>query len=76
MALYAAIKPATIDYERYRNVNQYYEIYELVRFLIDDFLPLEEAHRIAESAACWCETHFEGETYEHEHFTITLVEDE
>lgn len=75
MALYAAIKPATIDFERYRKVDEYYEIYYLVRFLVDDFLNEKEAHQVAESAACWCETHFEGETYEHEHFTITLVED-
>ena len=76
MALYAAIKPATIDYERYRKVDEFYAIYDLIRFLIDDFLPLEEAHYIAKEAACWCENHFEGETYENEHFTITLVDDE
>lgn len=54
---------------------KYTEIYELIYGLLDEELTEEECHYIAEDAACWCETHFENDTYEHEYFTITIVDD-
>ena len=75
MAVYAGIQPIWTNVTRYRKYNAYYEIYSLIRNIVDDALGEEEGHKIAESAACWCETHFVGETYEHELFTIELVED-
>ena len=73
--LYAAITPTTCNVTRYRKINEFYEIYELIYALLDEEETEEECHYIAEDAACWCETHFEGETYEHEAFTITIIDD-
>lgn len=74
MAIYAEIKPSYTDVPRYRKVNDFYGIYDLVDTILQ-FEDEEKQHKIAESAACWCETHCIGETYEHELFTITIVED-
>lgn len=73
--LYAAITPTTCNFTRYRKINEFYEIYELIYALLDEEETEEQCHYIAENAACWCETHFEGETYEHEAFTITIIDD-
>ena len=75
MSIYAAIKPTYCNITRYRKTNEYYEVYELIKILLEGEVYEEEAHRIAESVACWCETHFIGETYEHNLFTVTIVED-
>ena len=75
MDLYAAIKPTNCNVTRYRKIFEYTEIYELIYGLLDEELTEEECHYIAEDAACWCETHFENDTYEHEYFTITIVAD-
>lgn len=75
MKLYAAITPTTCNVTRYRKISEFYEIYELIHGLLEDEYTEEECHYIAEDVACWCETHFLGETYEHELFTVTIIED-
>lgn len=75
MYLYAAITPTTCNVTRYRKISEYYEIYELIYGLLDGEETAEYCHTIAEDVACWCETHFLGETYEHEAFTVTIIED-
>ena len=75
MYLYAAITPTTCNVTRYRRISEYYEIYELIYSLLEKEEPDEYCHRTAEDVACWCETHFLGETYQHELFTVTIIED-
>ena len=75
MYLYAAIQPTNCNVTRYRKISEYTEIYELIYGLLDEELTEEECHYIAEDVACWCETHFENDTYEHELFTVTIVDD-
>lgn len=40
-----------------------------------DYLEPVVGHDEAEEAACWCELHCVGDEYEHELFTIEMVED-
>ena len=74
MYLYAAITPTTCNVTRYRKISEFYEIYELIHGLLEDEYTEEECHYIAEDVACWCETHFENDTYEHELFTVTIID--
>lgn len=74
MALYAAIKPTGTNVTRYRKINEFYEIYELIYALLDEEETEEVCHYIAEDVASWCETHFENDTYEHDLFTVTIID--
>ena len=75
MYLYAAITPTTCNVTRYRRASDYTEIYELIYTLLDGEETEETCHYIADDAADWCNTHFEGDIYEHDLFTIEIIDD-
>lgn len=67
--IYAAITPTFSNVTRYSKVSDYYDIYEKIMFIT------ENNHEISEDAASWCELAYIGATYEHEQFTIEIIED-
>lgn len=73
--IYAAITPKLQGYyTSYRKPSDYYNIYDLITFLIKDEYTQSETHKIAANAASWCELACIGETYEHKLFTIKIIE--
>ena len=67
--IYYAITPTFSTVTRYTEEGKFDLVYDKVMFITGD-------HNTAEAAAAWCELAGVGETYEHEEFTIKIIEDE
>lgn len=69
MHIYYAITPAFSNVTRYVKEGDFENVYDKIFFITND-------HHEAEEAAGWCEFHLIGDTYEHDLFTIEIIEDD
>ena len=65
---YYAITPSFSTVTRYVNEGDYNRIYDLVEDITNDAL-------LAAAASSWCELATVGELYEHDLFTILIIDD-
>lgn len=65
--IYYAITPTTINVTRYVKSPLHDLVYDRIMFLTED-------HGTAEAAEAWCELASVGEVYEHDQFTIEIIE--
>lgn len=67
--IYYAITPAFSTVTRYAKEGDYDNVYDKIFFITND-------EQEAVEASSWCEFATIGDTYEHEQFTIEIIEDE
>ena len=68
MRIYYAITPSFCNVTRYVNEGDYERVYCLVMDIVGD---VQEAIE----ASSWCELHCIGDVYEHDDFTIVIIDD-
>ena len=66
--IYYAITPKFSNVTRYANENDFNSVYDKVMLITED-------HDTAADASGWCELASVGEIYEHELFTIEIIDD-
>lgn len=67
--IYYAIRPAFSPVTRYVKSGNYRSVYDKILFITDN-------HDLAADAEGWCELATVGEIYDHELFTIWIIEED